>query len=424
VFVSEDYGQSWRAINDGLPDGWSVNVIIEHQRAPDLLFVGNEVGVYVSIDRGDNWTRLKNNLPVVPVDDLLIHPRENDLIVGTHGRSIWILPDVAPLEHLSTETLAEAGQLFPQKLVTMWAQRGGFPFSGATFSAPNPPRGVLIRYYLRDAVADGGTTADDDGGGIEDEEREAEDGGDEGEDVSPDGSEDSFTLTITDASGDLVRSLDAPGSAGINEVVWNWRHDAPYEPEEGTGNAPAGPIALPGTYTVSMEVGGQGYATTVEIIADPRRPMSRADRVARQDALLSLRALAKPIYEATQAAQRLDRRVGEAEELLEAHDGESEALTTELEAIKEELSSIQSELGTVRGNAGGANAIQGSSTLPTSDQLWRIDQAWEALPGVVERLNELILTRVPAFNAMLDAEGVRPNPGDAITVPTRRGGVG
>ena len=200
---------------------------------------------------------------MVPVDDLLIHPRENDLIVGTHGRSIWILPDVAPLEHLSTETLAEAGQLFPQKPVTMWAQRGGFPFSGATFSAPNPPRGVLIRYYLRDGVGEGGTNDEDGGGGIEDEAPEAEDGGDEVEgDVEADGPEDPFTLTITDASGDLVRSLDAPGSAGINEVVWNWRHDAPYEPEEGTGNAPAGPIALPGTYTVSMEVGGCGSASS------------------------------------------------------------------------------------------------------------------------------------------------------------------
>ena len=137
---------------------------------------------------------------------------------------------------------------------------------------------------------------------------------------------------------------------------------------------------------------------------------------------MSLHTLAKPIYETTQAAQRLDRQLGEAEELLEAHEGASEALTAELEAINEELSSIQSELGTVRGNAGGAGAIQGSSTLPTSDQLWRIDQAWEALPGVVERLNRLIETRVPAFNAMLDAEGVRPNPGDAITVPTRQRG--
>ncbi|MDX1748095.1 MAG: hypothetical protein R3324_19350, partial [Halobacteriales archaeon] len=77
VYVSEDYGQSWRRIDEGLPHGWSVNVVKEHHRTPNLLFVGNEVGVYVSIDRGASWTRLRGDLPVVPVDDVAIHPRDN-----------------------------------------------------------------------------------------------------------------------------------------------------------------------------------------------------------------------------------------------------------------------------------------------------------------------------------------------------------
>ena len=160
VFVTEDYGQSWSSITTGLPNGWSVNVITEHHRTPNLLFLGNEIGVYMSIDRGQNWTRIKSNLPVVPVDDLAIHPRENDLIVGTHGRSAWILADVTPLEHLSTELLGEAGQLFPQKPVTMWAQKGDWPFYGATYSASNPPRGALIRYYLSDHQSEGDPAGD------------------------------------------------------------------------------------------------------------------------------------------------------------------------------------------------------------------------------------------------------------------------
>ena len=136
---------------------------------------------------------------------------------------------------------------------------------------------------------------------------------------------------------------------------------------------------------------------------------------------MSLHALATPIYEATQALQRLNRQLDEAEELLEGHEGAPEVLTEELEAIKEELSEIQSELGTARGNAGVANAIQGSSTLPTADQLWQVDQAWDAMPGVIDRLNALIVTRVPAFNETLDDEGVRPDPGEAIAVPRRSG---
>ena len=414
VFVTEDYGQSWRSIAAGLPNGWSVNVITEHHRTPELLFLGNEIGVYMSIDRGEHWTRIKGNLPVVPVDDLAIHPRENDLIVGTHGRSAWILADVTPLEHLSAELLIEAGQLFPQKPVTMWAQKGDWPFYGATYSASNPPRGALIRYYVSDYQNESNPAGDSVAQEAENEESAPDSGG--------------FSLTIEDAQGQHVRTLTTPSSDGINEVVWDWRYDAPYEmneaPNEGGGGfgggPPQGPIVLPGTYTVTMGVGSQSYSTTVEIKADPRRPMAGPDRIARQEALMSLHTLAKPIYEATEAMERLTSQLTEASDLISEHDELPEALTTELEAIEADLSAIQSELRTIRNNAGIADDIQASSTLPTSDQLWQVDEAWDAMPDLLEQLNELILNRLPAFYTMLDSEGVRPHPGDAIALPSRR----
>jgi photosystem II stability/assembly factor-like uncharacterized protein len=399
VYVSEDYGDNWRPIIDGLPDGWSVNVITEHHRNADLLFVGNEVGVFVSIDRGQSWAPLKNNLPVVPVDDIAIHPRDNDLIVGTHGRSVWIMADVSPLEHLSATVMAEAGRIFPSKPTTMWAQRGDWPFSGATYSAPNPPRATPIRYYLK----------------------ETQDSTD-------------FEITITDTSGATVRTLEAPGEAGISEVLWDWRHDRPYEPDATTGGgrggrggggrggaAPQGPVALPGTYTVSMAVDGERFTSTLEIHADPRRTMTRADRMARQEVLLSLHALAEPLYEASQAVQRLESQLADVGDLLAEHGDAPEELAEELSSIEDELESIREGLGEARMNAGVAGAIQQSSTLPTGDQLWQVDAAWNAVPGLIERLNALILTRVPAFNTSLDAEGVRADPGAALTVP-RRGG--
>lgn len=398
VYVSENYGDDWDRIDDGLPHGWSVNVIAEHHRTENLLFVGNEVGIYVSIDRGDSWTRLKNNFPVVPVDDLAIHPRENDLIVGTHGRSAWILEDLGPLEHLSSEVMAQAGHVFPIRKTIMWAQRGDWPFYGATYSAPNPPRATRIRYYVRDAA---------------DEDHE---------------------LTIRDEAGEVVRTLAAAADPGINEVLWDWRHDRPYEPQAGGGGgragggggrgggAPRGPIVLPGTYSVSLTVGDETFASTVEIEADPRRPMTRADRLARQDALIALYELAKPLNDATQAANRLEEQMEDAGSLLEDTKGAPSSLTEELDLIREELDEIQSGLGEARGWAGVGNGIQGSSTLPTEDQLWQIDAAWEAVPPLIERLNALVTDRVPAFNDALDAEGIRPDPGDAIAVPRRRGG--
>jgi hypothetical protein len=392
VYVTEDFGERWRRIDDGLPYGWSVNVITEHHRAPDLLFVGNEVGVYVSIDRGERWTRLVGNLPTVPVDDIVIHPRENDLIVGTHGRSVWIMADVAPLEHLAEDVMVRAGHLFPSRSTIMWAQKGDWPFYGWDYFAPNPPRATPIRYWLREAG-------------------------------------DSVTLTLADAAGERVRTLTGPGDEGINEVLWDWRHDRPYEPSDGGdrggggggGGAAAGPVALPGTYTVTMDVGSQISTEQVTIEADPRRPMTPADRMARQDALMSLRELAAPLYEARQAVERLAEQMDAAEALLEGHDGPVESLTEELETIQTELEEILDGLDEARRWTGVAGAIQQSSTLPTEDQLWQVDAAWDAAAPLVERINALITLRVPALNDALDAEGVRPHPGEALVVP-RRGG--
>ena len=396
VYVSEDYGRSWSAIVEGLPDGWSVNVITEHHRSPSLLFLGNEVGVYVSVDRGRRWVRLEGNLPTVPVDDIVVHPRENDLIVGTHGRSVWIMADVTPLEELSSAALAQAGHVFPIRRSIMWAQRGDWPFYGATYSAPNPPRGAQIRYYLRETV-DG-----------------------------------DLELTVRDQSGAVVRSLEAPGEAGINEVVWDWRRDRPYEPAGGggrggggggggRGGAPQGPIVLPGSYEVSMTVGEASYSGTVEIAADPRRPMTPADRSARQGALMALHVLAAPLYEAGEAAGRVGDQLDDAEALLDAA-GEAPAdLSEELEAIRAELDEIEDDLGTVRQNANVASAIQGSSTLPTDDQLWQVDRAWELAHEVVARLNTLVRDRMPALNAELYADGLEPEAGEVIGMPERPG---
>ena len=427
VYVSEDHGDNWRRITEGLPDGWSVNVVTEHHRAPNLLFVGNEIGVFVSVDRGERWVQLKNNLPVVPVDDILVHPRDNDLLVGTHGRSFWILADVSPLEHLSAQTLAEAGRIFPQARETiMWAQRGDWPFAGATYSAPNPPRGTLIRYYLRDAwEAPMAEEEGEEGGDSDDGDKAGTGDGGDMADGEP-AEESTFALTITDSNGGHVRTLEAPGDAGVNEVVWDWRMDAPYEPEGpqqpvgfGQPGTPQGPIALPGVYTVSMEAGGQTHSSTVEIQADPRRPMTRADRTARQDALMSLHALAAPIYEAGRAVDRLEEQLDAAEELIEAAAEAPEGLAQELEAIREALDEIDDDVGEARRNAGVATAIQGSSTPPTEDQMWQVDRAWEVMAELLDPLNELIASRVPALNAQLYAEGVRPKPGEAVALPGR-----
>ena len=139
VYISDDAGDSWRAITAGLPD-WSINVIAEHHRNSDLLFVGNELGLYFSLDRGLSWQQLKNNLPTVPVDDIIVHPRDNDLIVGTHGRSVWILDDITALEKLTEARATRGPYLFPVKQAKLFNSLPRNTYAGADeFWAPNPP---------------------------------------------------------------------------------------------------------------------------------------------------------------------------------------------------------------------------------------------------------------------------------------------
>ena len=147
--------------------------------------------------------------------------------------------------------------------------------------------------------------------------------------------------------------------------------------------------------------------------------MTRADRMARQDVLMSLHTLAAPIYEAGRAIRSLEEQLDAAEELIEGAAEAPEGLTDEVEAIREALEEVEDDVAEARRNAGVAGAIQGSSTLPTADQMWQVDRAWEVMSEVAEPLNALITSRVPALNAQLYAEGVRPKPGEAVEVVGR-----
>ena len=422
AYVSEDYGERWQAIATGLPQGWSVNVVAEHPNNQNLLFLGNEVGVYFSIDRGANWVRLKNNLPTVPVDDIVIHGRDNDLVVGTHGRSIWIMDDITPVEQLTEELMANAAHIFPIRGATIYSLAGSWPFWHADYAAQNPPVGARIRYYLRDKLGQtqapvvAETTPVDGGPNVL---RQGPQGPSRGS------SDASATLTILDPSGDTVRELEGLGEPGIHEVIWDLRIEPPYTApggQGGFGGGPTAPRVLPGTYTVQLQVADQTFSEVIEVRGDPRIQISDADLQARQAALMSLYALSKSIREANQAVSRLSGRVTEIEELLKQHDAAPESLTEQANRLAESISEIRQELNQANRNARVASAIDGSTARPTADQLWQIDQAWEKVPGLVEQINDIIGARLPALYSACDEHGIRPDPGDPVELPKKPGG--
>jgi hypothetical protein len=394
VFVTEDFGATWRRITTGLPDH-SVNVVREHPHTADLLFAGNEVGAFVSVDRGESWHRLSGGFPTVPVDDIVIHPRDNDLILGTHGRSIWIADDIAPLEEIGAETLARGAHLFPVRRGTHYAQLGGWPFWGDDYFGENPPEGALIRYHL-----------------------------------ASDLDLETVELTVIDGAGETVRSLRGSADAGVHTVVWDLRADAPVVSTSGGGGggggrfggAPQGVQVLPGSYTVRLEAAGLVMEHAVEVRIDPRVETTPAALRARQGLMVESAALAVPVGDIQDRLRTLREQLGEVDDLIDEHDDATDALRERLQGLRDRVRELGSDLGPVTAGSRAGRGAETSFQAPTADARWQVDRAWEALPDLVSRVNTLVTVDVPALYGELDRLGIRPDPGVAVRLPVRPGG--
>ncbi len=158
IFVTNDFGLTWKKITDGLPNS-PVNVVIEDRKNPSLLFAGNDLGVYVSVNKGENWMPLKANMPATVVRDIMIHPRENDLIVGTYGRAAWIT-DISPLQQFTSEIENKKIHLFdiepkPQLNFSQQAFWGNYQMTGSNhLNSPNEPNGLEIWYFTGKEIKD------------------------------------------------------------------------------------------------------------------------------------------------------------------------------------------------------------------------------------------------------------------------------
>jgi photosystem II stability/assembly factor-like uncharacterized protein len=380
VYVSTNFGEDWDPIVNGLPVS-SVSALAQHPDNPDLLFVGNEIGAYASIDGGEQWFQLDNGLPTVPVDDIDIHPRENDLVIGTHGRGIWIMDDIAPLEEMGSMVMASNAHLFSIRRATSYNSYNPQGWTPGIFSAPDPPMGARIRYFLTD----------------------------ETEDVS---------LSITTPIGGSIRHLDAPGEMGLNEVIW----DLQLEEEGADGEMmDPGPRVLPGIYLVRLETGDGIIEGEVTVRLDPRVSVSRTVLATRQNAMLSSYRLSGATDAAGDALDALEDQLDDVASLLAVAGNGVSDLTAEVEAMLEDVEAMGNWLDDVSDGANMMGQIQSVSGPPTADQLWQIEQSWNDVPDVIDSVNEMLTTTLPALYDRLDREGVRPDPGQAITMP-RRGG--
>jgi len=301
VFATSDYGESWKAIRNGIPDSaGSVHVVREHPRSTNLLFAGTEFGLWVSWDRGANWTALKNNFPTVPVDDIQIQARENDLVLATHGRSIWVLDDMTPVEKMDANVTASPLTFFTPRAATSWHLRNRRWSAGQKmFMAKNPLYGAILNYYLKDALPVETPRKD-----IDDKDKKdaaAEKPKDESKTVTAEKKEGKVKISVLDKDGKTVREFDGPGVAGVNRTNWDLRWDPPAEPTPeqqeaiaaGYGFGPRGPIAEPGEYTIKIKAGEKEASQKVSVEEDTRVVISSADRAARWEAISQIYTMAK-----------------------------------------------------------------------------------------------------------------------------------
>lgn len=226
LFKTTDYGATWTRLDAGLPDS-PLNVVVQDHDNADLLIVGNDLGVWVSIDAGGSWERLQANLPTVPVHDLTIHPRESDLVLGTYGRGMWV-GDISPLRQLTPAVLAEDFHLFeitPRPYYGFRALGNYHLFGHAYIEVPNEPDGLEIDYWLAQ------------------------------------GQSGRAQITVSDIGGDEIATLEGPAEAGLNRTRWNMRRGSDGGGRGGFRGRGGGPPMPPGDYRITVEVGGQQQST-------------------------------------------------------------------------------------------------------------------------------------------------------------------
>lgn len=401
VFVTEDFGESWRAITANLPH--PANVIREHPRNQDLLFVGTEFGLWVSFNRGGSWRQMKNNLPTVPVDDIAIHPRENDLILATHGRSLWVLDDLSPLEQMTEAVAAAEFHLVDPRPAVMWrlyAHKGNA--GNRTFIANNPPYGAIIHYYLREKARE------------------------------------KVRITIHDkAGGQISEVMMVRNEPGVHRVNWDLRHAPPFtlaQTAPGTGFVMAGvrgPRVLPGEYLVRLNIDGKDVMSKSLLVEeDPRIQISPADAEARLRIFLALNRLQRSGNDTLRSLANLRKEIGNLQEGLKKQASAPEAIQTTIRSLQQEVDKLQMRLIPSQGganqqeNAGPGDperamalmirigqlfgTLENYTEAPANLQKDQVQAFTRQLNAVIAEVNRLLTETVANLNRQIEAAGASP----------------
>jgi photosystem II stability/assembly factor-like uncharacterized protein len=365
LFKTSDHGQNWESLGERLPPDVYLHAVREDPKRRGMLYVGTERGIAYSTDDGGSWQQLKLNFPTVAVHDLQI--KNNDLVVGTHGRSVWILDDLTPLRELSPQ-LAETGtHLFAVEPALRFHYRN--PFFGKPVGE-NPPPGAIIDYFLKDKPR--GKMAleirDDKGllvnsfsskpakkkprtgpkrenveqassaarQGTPPAAKPEEEEKDEEPEDDPDAPDDR----------DRVKKLVLPGEPGINRVTWDLRYkgaDKIKGAKIDMGNTEPGPLVLPGKYTLKLTVDGKSYSTSVVVAPDPRVKVHSTDLEESLQLALQIRDDLDQLVATVNQVRSIKKQLQARDELLKGNPA-TQSLLKPSEELQKKLIALEEKL--------------------------------------------------------------------------------
>ncbi len=415
IYVTRDFGASWRRIDAGIERSWSsfVHVVKEDPVRPGMLFAGTDNGVWFTLDDGEHWMRLRNNLPAAPVYWLTIQPHFHDLVVGTYGRGFWIFDNITGLRALSAEVMARPVAVVPPQPAYRFQSIQGLKSTPSHVSGQNPRYGAVIDVWLDESAA----------GAIRTE--------------------------LVDASGDMVRTLTGRGTPGLNRIQWDLRYESPRAPrlrtpppdmpwiameDDGTrrlrtwdldiSGGQVGPLVVPGTYTARITAGNATFETPVEVLKDPTTTGS-LDEIRAQVALsLMLRDDLQEMGEMISRLEWIREQVEDLQEL-ERVEADAEAVAEAAAQFRDRLLEVESRLFDIHLSGAREDAFRAPMKLygrmsalgsdvgrystdfaPTTQQVEVYEVLKARLTEAQAQMDQLLQVDLPALNAQLRARGI------------------
>ena len=459
VYRTDDWGRTWKSLATKDLRGYALS-IEQDPVDKDLLFLGTEFGLWASFDGGAKWHRWEHGVPTASVMDMVIHPRDHDLVLGTHGRAILIVDDISPLREVSAETLAKPIHVYQSGPALLYRRRGGGGVRGGgagEYQGENRPYGAMITYSLNGP-----------GLPLPDEEKERERkeaertaarsrpqpdesapktevpkmaaapppeeerGSDRDRDREP-----KVEIRITDASGKLVRKMEGPARLGINRAVWDLGRDPFRQPPSDNRGRPrgqdSGPVVPPGDYNVTVKYGKNEAKGTVRVEPDPALGLAEADWQA-WDAVVTRtgelqNAMADAIVRINTAKDdvksvlaRLDARKKERERDAAGTDGADDPdkpLADAARQLQKKLTEMEKRLYVPQDTKGivedrtALNRVEYASRAigfawgkPTPNSQAYLEAAETAVKGVLADYNKLFAEDVAAFRKQVSEAGI------------------